>query len=455
MQNLYDEVASLDKRCYERFALSEDILMEHAANGMAEYIRTNFAKNSSVIVACGSGNNGADGLALARLLQGDCKVSVFYAKRPSSPMAKLQQTRLDALNLPVCEELKNCDILVDAIVGTGFNGNFDEKLQAILGKMNHIQAFKIACDTPSGKIFKADITLTMGALKKDLFLDEAKDFVGEIKVLDLGVSRELYEISSPWKLLDFKDLKLPHRDKNNTHKGSFGHLAVACGEKSGASILSSQAALRFGAGLVTLVGFEQIHMPYELMYSHELPKNTTALALGMGLGDAFSNEELVKFLDNALPLVTDADIFIHPIFLEILQKEKLVLTPHPKEFVAILKTTGLADISVNELQKNRFSYVELFCKTFPHATLVLKGSNVIIGQNQEFYINPHGSAILAKGGSGDVLAGLIAALLAQGYIPLDAAICGSLAHTKLACGFDGASFALIPNDLIDGIKKLF
>jgi hydroxyethylthiazole kinase-like uncharacterized protein yjeF len=463
MQNLFDEVGSLDSRCYEKFGLSEDILMEHAANGMADYIRHNFAQNSRVLIACGSGNNGADGIALGRLLHGEYRVKLLYVKKPKSKMATLQAKRSQSLGVKEITKLQECDVLVDAVLGTGFRGDFDEKLQKVMRSLNALSAFKIACDIPSGlqrggrcekDTFQADVSLTMGALKRALYLDEAKEFVGEIRVLNLGVSREFYETKSAWKLLDMDDLSLPYRELKNSHKGSFGHLALACGSKAGASIISARSALRFGSGLVTLVGYENELVPFTIMYSHELAQNTTALACGMGLGDEFSDEELRAFLNNTLPLVADADIFSMKIILEILKRKKVVLTPHPKEFVSLLKLTNIANVSVEELQQNRFKYVELFCAEYPSSTLLLKGSNVVIGKKDKFYINPHGTSALAKAGSGDVLSGLIGALLAQGSKPLDAAINASLAHTKLVQNYQGADFSLTPDDLISGIGKL-
>jgi hydroxyethylthiazole kinase-like uncharacterized protein yjeF len=456
MQNIFEEVGSLDLRCYETFALSEDILMEHAAEGMAGYIRQNFPQNSTITIVVGSGNNGADGITLARLLHRDYRVSLLHVKEPKSPMACLQKKRADAIGVKTTQELNHPDIIVDAIVGTGFNGTFNEKITQLINKMNTVKAFKIACDMPSCGFF-ADLTFTMGALKKTLFLDKNKDAVGKIEVVDLGISRAIYETESNWKLLDRSDLKLPHRIDEDSHKGSYGHLSVISGEKIGASILCAMAALRFGAGLVSLVGFEKeqmLNIPYALMYAHTLPKNTTAIALGMGLGDEFSNKELLEFLDHTLPLIVDADLFHMEIITELLHRDRVILTPHPREFVSLLRLTQLAEISVEELQTDRFNYVELFCNAFPHVTLLLKGANVIIGQNSTFFLNPHGSAKLAKGGSGDVLSGLIGALLAQGYNPLEAAINGSLTHTFLAKNYSGADFSLTPDDLIAGIGNL-
>lgn len=463
MQKLYDEVGFLDERCYEKFGLSEDLLMEHAADGMADFIRARFPKHSKIVVVCGSGNNGADGIALSRLLVGDYNIKTFFVKDPRSEMAILQRKRALAIGVKKTIELNECDVLVDAVFGTGFRGDLDYEEKAVLQTMNNISAFKIACDVPSGlkrsgecdeNIFVADVSLTMGALKKSMFADGAKEFVGEIVVLDLGVPRDIYEVDTPWHLLDLEDLRLPFRNKKDSHKGSYGHLAVISGQKIGASTLAAKAALRFGTGLVSLVGAKDLKRPHTLMHSYEIPANATAIAIGMGLGDALSQEQLERFLSNELPLVVDADIFHMEILLEILKRDKIVLTPHPKEFVSLLRLTKLADISVEELQRNRFNYVELFCREYPNTVLLLKGANVIIGENGKFYVNPHGTPALAKGGSGDVLSGLIAGVLAQGYTPLDAAIHGSLAHVKLALAYKGNDFSLTPDDLIEEIGNL-
>jgi len=463
MQKLFDEVTSLDRRCYEEFGLSEDILMEHAADGMADYIRAKFPCNSKIIVVCGGGNNGADGMVLARLLVGDYDIHAFYVKELKSEMAKLQQKRAQAVGVKTTIELNECDVVVDAVFGTGFNGSLDYEEKAVMQTINNLDAYKIACDVPSGlkrsgecdeNIFVADVSLTMGALKKSMYADNAKEFVGEIVVLDLGVTRDVYETESNWNLLDLSDLKLPHRTKKNSHKGTYGHLALVCGDKLGASTLSAKSALRFGSGLVTLVGSKEMKMPNTIMHSISLPENTTALAIGMGLGREFSEKELDILLDNSLPLIVDADIFHMPILSEILKRENIVLTPHPKEFVALLKQTHLAEINIEELQQNRFKYAQLFCNSYPNAVLILKGANVVIGKAENFYVNPHGTSVLSKGGSGDVLSGLVASLLAQGYDTLSAAINASLTHTKLALNYTGADFSLTPDDLIRGIGKL-
>lgn len=464
MQKLFDELQSLDERCYISYKLSEDILMEHAANGINVFIRWKFDKNSKIIIACGSGNNGADGLALARLLHKDYDVEIFYVNEQKSPMAILQIDRAHAIGVHSTFELNKCDVLVDALYGTGFKGNFNYEAKAVMQTINKLDAYKIACDIPSGlrqdgtcdkDTFRADITLTMGALKKSMFSEQAKERVGRIEVLDLGVPRSVYEAHTNWNLLDMDDLRLPHRVSKNSHKGTFGHLVIPCGEKPGAAIISGLSALKFGSGLVSLLSDTPTpHIPYSLMHTTLLPHNTSAIACGMGIGDTYTDEELLSFFDNTLPVIADADLLHKPVILELLQKEDLIVTPHPKEFISLLKLTQIADIDVETLQNDRFKYCEEFSKKYPKVTLLLKGANVVIAKGDEYFINVYGTSALAKGGSGDVLSGLIGGLLAQGYNTLDAAINASLSHTKLVQNYQGADFSLTPEDLINGIGKL-
>ena len=439
MRNLYIETATLDERAVTEFGLTEALMMEHAAMWMERIIRERFPHNSSILIVCGYGNNGADGRILARLLEGDYSVSMKH-------------------NIHL-----HYDVIVDALLGSGLNRPLDSLTQELLNCLNSADAFRIACDVPTGlyangtldpNAFKANITVTMGALKLGMFSDAAKEVIGKIVVADLGVSRIRYEIPSPWQLLELTDLQLPHRIQASAHKGSYGHLSVICGEKIGASVIAGSAGLRFGSGLVSLITCENVLIPHELMQSHSLPATATAIALGMGLGAEFCDQELTKLLNNNHPLVLDADIFYHSMFPDLLKRNNIVLTPHPKEFTQILRLTGISDIDVATLQNDRFGYAERFCKTFPNIVLVLKGANVIIGSNDQFFINPHGTVALAKGGSGDVLSGLIGALLAQGYAPLDAAIQASLAHALAAQKSPKNNYALTPFDLIESITTL-
>ena len=462
MQNLYYEVDSLDKRCYETFHLSEDLLMEHAANGIAVYVKEQHKTAHSVLIVCGSGNNGADGIALARLLHHFYEVRLYLHNNPSTEIGKHQLLRAKAIGIKPIETLDDADIIVDALFGSGLNREIDQESSTLLEQLNLFTGFKIACDMPSGlnkeghlykHAFISDVTLSMGALKRGLFSDKAKENVGAIHQLDLGIHKDIYETQTNWKLLDESDLRPPFRNKKNTHKGSFGHLSILHGKKEGAAIISALSALHYGAGLVTLVGDHITTLPYALMQDEFLPENTTAIACGMGLGKDYQRDRLSKVFAHNIPLVLDADIFYHSIFYDLLHRN-IIITPHPKEFVHILKTCGLADISAHELQDDRFKYAELFSKAYPNIVLVLKGANTIISHDNSFYINPHGSPTLAKGGSGDILSGLCGALLAQGYSPLKAAIQASLAQTLSAKAVAKNSYALMPEDIIEGLSHL-
>ena len=211
--------------------------------------------------------------------------------------------------------------------------------------------------------------------------------------------------------------------------------------------------MNYGSGLVTLVGEKITALPYALMQDTSLPENTTAIACGMGLGRDFQRDRLSHILAHNIPMVLDADIFYHSIFYDLLHRE-LIITPHPKEFVHILKMTGIADITVHELQEDRFTFIERFNEKYPHLVVILKGANTIISHQGTFYINPHGTSALSKGGSGDVLTGLCGALLAQGYSTIDAAIQASLAQTISAASMKKNSYALTPEDIIKGLSCL-
>lgn len=461
MKKVFDELKSLDKRAIEDFFLSEDILMEHASLGLFNYIRKKFKKNKTILIVCGSGNNGADGLALARLLYKTFDVKIYIAKEPKTPMAKLQYKRAKTLDIEFADYVFEADIIVDCLFGTGFSGSLDENSIDLIDKLNSFNSFKIACDIPSGinrqgqvlqTAFKSNLTITMGAYKTALLSDIAKDFVGKIKVINLGLPRDIFQKDTDIFLLEKKDMVLPFRDNKNSHKGSFGHLNIVAGNKLGASIIASKAAFSFGAGLVTIINSNEQNIPSYIMQNEDISKNCTAIAIGMGLGkiDDKSLEDILKL---NLPKVFDADIFYNPLILKYLD-ENVVLTPHPKEFISLLKLTKIANISIEELQNSRFLYLKKFCEKYPKITLLLKGANVLIAKDKKIYINIYGTQSLSKGGSGDVLSGLIASLLAQGYNPLNAAICGSLAHTLAAKKYKKNNYSLNPNDLIKKVKKL-
>ena len=434
--------------------------------GMANYIKQNFQQNSSVLIVCGLGNNGADGFVLARQLQSFYEVKIFLPFGVRSVMAELQLERVESLDIEFIDEVEEADVIVDAIFGAGLSRELDVQTRKLIMQLEKLNAFKIACDVPTGidvdgnplpMALFCDVTLTMGALKECLYSDMAKDYVGEVVCVDLGLSHEKYVegFETDVFLLEERDMKLPSRKKANTHKGNFGHLAVIAGEKEGASIMSSMSALRFGAGLVTMVGEVHTSLPLALMQDLELPQNTTAIAFGMGFSD-FEEDIVEEVLESEASLVLDAGLFSSEVVLEFLeQKDRtIVLTPHPKEFVSLWNMTIDSPLNIAILQANRFEKVREFCELFPHVTLLLKGANMIIAKDEQLFINSFGTSRLSKGGSGDVLAGFIGALLAQGYEGLEATIQGSLAFTSAAKAYGGSSYAMLPTDIIEEIGKL-
>ncbi len=466
MQKVFKSCYALDQRCYEKYALTEDILMEHAARGMAEYIQNHFEKGASLLIVAGVGNNGADGSVLARQLHCDYSIKLVLPFALKSQMAKIQMQRARALGVPIVSVLEDADVIVDAIFGAGLNREIDSDTQNILHKLNSFKGFKIACDIPTGvsdmgllspMAFNADVTITMGALKESQYVDESKDVMGDIVRVGLGISVQKYEKETDVFVLESSDLQLPSRTLSSTHKGHFGHAAIFCGEKEGAAIIAGTAASRYGAGLTTLVVHEKVTPPAYLMHSTIVPKNCTALAIGMGLGDNFESEFLQKYvIQSHLPIVLDADSFYSKEILLVLEQKdrEIVLTPHPKEFVSLWKILTGEILSVPQIQENRFETVRNFNAKYPHVTLLLKGANTLIMQEEKLYINSLGSAKLSKGGSGDVLSGLIVSLLAQGYSAIDATLQGSLALVLAANNYKGASYAMLPTDIIEEISLL-
>lgn len=458
MQKIFEEVGSLDKRCYELYRLSEDVLMEHAANSMAKFCEKNFTENSVVLIICGPGNNGADGIAMARLLHTRFDVKLYIPFGVKSQMANFQRQRADAIGVQVIDYLCTCDILVDCLFGSGLNKELNKQSNELIKKMNFLDAYKISCDVPSGinnlgqvksVAFYADTTITMGALKQSLYSDIAKNYVGKIEVTNLGIQRSLYEDDTYMYLLEEKDMKLPFRRSQNTHKGSFGHACIIVGEKKGAGKIACDAAFKFGSGLVSAMSHENLELDYHIMSTHCIPNNTTAIAIGMGLGN-HETKEIENILSLNIPKVIDADLFYEETILKVLGQD-VVLTPHPKEFCSLLKLCNIADIDIETLQDNRLEYVKKFIKKYPIPTLLLKGANTIIASNKTIYFNTLGNASLSKGGSGDVLCGLIVSLLAQRYKSSDAAITASLAHALAAKNFEKNSYSLTPHDIIEGV----
>lgn len=569
MKPLFADSRPLDERARQEYGLTTETMMEHAAMALEAAVRR---VGGRVLIVCGSGDNGGDGYALARRLLSEAEYAagslseavladkassafkacapesvVVLAARPPKSAACIAQaeraekagvriiTDLSALKAAAAEsglsrECVSTDfaVVVDCLFGSGFHGAPDDATAALIEKLNALDAWKIACDIPSclpflaasadkaaAPVFRADETITMGALKSVLFEDFAKDWTGAVTCAPLGVSRNQFEAPSASgpapeaHLLEESDLVLPHRTKQNSNKGTYGHAAIVVGDKCGAGIIAGTAALTYGAGLVTLVTDRDLAAPEflrqaqpadkyaegvcMLMQSPSLPENTTAAALGMGLG---RDEEAIargqKFLDELMKrpeagVVIDADMCYHPgipAFLkarapglesvqgpasadaaeksgagcESAPRFRTVITPHPKEFSALLELCGLGSFSVKDIQSRRLEFARLFASAYPGVVLILKGANPVIACASsssacDVLVNPLGMPCLAKAGSGDVLAGLTAALLAQGRPALESAKQASLAHTCASRRIRN-DFAMTPFSLIEEIAQL-
>ena len=356
------------------------------------------------------------------------------------------------------DEITSADCIIDGIFGSGLNKALSSEICEILSLANSVKSLKIAVDIPSGidklgrilgGAFCADLTIAMGALKLALFSDAAKDYVRRIKVANLGISRSNFEERSEYFLLQKSDLKLPLRRKQNTNKGDFGHTYVVSGQMSGAAQMAALAAHAIGSGLVSVVSDEPLNLSPILMQKSSF-EHARVVVCGCGLGERKIDLAALR----GKSCVIDADLCYEREILSLLNaNSNLIITPHPKEFCSLLKIAGIADLSVSELQERRFELARAWSEKFS-GVLVLKGANTLIAQAGIIYVCDKGSAALAKGGSGDVLAGLIGGLLAQGYSPLQASICGVLAHALAARAFAKNSYALNPLDLIEEVKWL-
>lgn len=514
MEQVFESVKDIEKQIAGFISqdekTAEAVMIENAAVALEKYVRKACSKTKSrVTVLCGSGNNGADGYTLCRRLAGSCRLNVIKVKNPKSfhcisasdnLINVFQATSSDIyfydLNLmqgstSVEKVISKSDVVVDCIFGTGFHGTVDSNIQKLFEVVNNSKAYRIACDIPSGLdvtgenissltleekkkvVFAADRTVSMLALKIGLFSDAAKDIAGKISVCAIGVSDSLFRLCSEKVslnnkiyLLEKSDVKCPVRKEENVHKGKFGHICVMAGDKAGAAILSSAAGLKTGAGLASVVvnnncDYEHFKIPASIMISSDIPSTATAVVVGPGFGRNNDFEKVISELkimdcpDKAF--VFDADSFYYKELIDFLIKNsseknscKIVLTPHPKEFANLLNLAGLGDFSVKQVCDNRLELSRKFCEKFTDVVLVLKGANSFITVNDTTYICNSGSSSLAKGGSGDVLSGVIASLLAQKYDARDAAIHGVLMHA-LASRKVKKNYSLTPELLIENL----
>lgn len=457
MKALCKNSTIFDKRALS-LGFSELILQENAARGVAELVRQKLKSGEKILFLCGGGNNGSDAIACARMLAGDYECELYFITENlnANAQAQLNIALKVGVNRVSQPDLTNIGCVIDGMFGSGLSRDLEAEIIFLLERINVYNALKIAIDFPSGldgngnirgACFKADFTLAMGALKIGLFSDAAKDMTGEVSLVNLGLSDNRFITHQEDFLLERTDLNLPSRTVQNVNKGSFGHAFVALGQMQGAGIMSATAALMMGTGKVSVVGKAENLTP-QIMQKNNFT-GASAVAIGMGLGNTDIDIPAIKHL----PCVLDADLCYRAEIREFLPNPFAVFTPHPKEFSGLLRTLGLADISIEEVAKNRFELAREFSRQIK-GVLLLKGANPIIAHNGILYLCNLGSNKLSVGGSGDVLAGIILGYLAQGFTAPEAAKNAVLAHAKSAENYQGNDYSMTPLDLIDGLRYL-
>lgn len=481
MKPIFNDTTILEADAKKQFHFPEYIMMENAASAMEKLITELNPVPDQLFIVCGKGNNGADGVALARRLAGKIKSYILLLGEPKTSEAKIQKEMAEACKVNfLCKEdflkalstSKSTDAIVDCIFGTGFKGQLPDEIKNLIEILNQTETIKIACDISSGLEFNADYTITMGALKSALYTDKAKSHSGKILTADLGISENLFtSCGTPDAfLIEERDIKLPFRKNKSAHKGTYGHAAVFCGEKSGAGIIAGSASLVSGSGLSSLIkteksNLQQFKISPELMISDSIPGNTTSLLIGSGLGReniSGTIQEFENWICNSKnpAAVIDADMFYFENLETLLLKLnsipncKVVLTPHPKELANLSRLCNMGDRPLNELLENRFEFGKEFNKKYENIVLVMKSANTVIAAENQLYVINDGCQSLAKAGSGDVLAGIINGLLAQGYSAKEAAITGCELHAKAASQIGEEAFYLTPELMINTIKNL-
>lgn len=486
----------LDSETMRIQGLESHELMERAASELSDYIDRNYNKERRTVIFCGSGNNGGDGLAIARILWNKGWSNIIVAaiksfKRYSDDNI-LNYNRLKTISgITVLDidsenaipELFDGDIIIDAMFGTGLNREISGLCAEIITKINSSHAEVIAIDSPSGlsdftvagagsTIVKANETLTIQSPTVSMLWPENSDVVGHLEIIGIGLDQDsLKSIDTPYKLTLGSEVasRIKTRPKF-AHKGTFGHALLISGEygKAGAAILASRACHRAGAGLVTthvpemLVNILQTSTPETMISIDEnsktiskIPDVTKFSAIGAGPGMGTSgtaSSAIQKLLTEArCPLVLDADA------LNIIAKNKWIdivpegsiLTPHPKEFERLFGKTDNSASRLKTLMDNAQKH---------KLVILLKGAHTAIATPEgKVWFNTSGNPGMATAGSGDTLTGIIAALLAQKYSSEDAAIIGAWIHGKagdIAAQKIGAEM-LIASDIIENIPHAF
>lgn len=485
--NLYTsaQVRDMDRVTIEEHEISGTVLMERAGSAAFNLIQQRWPEAKSIRVFCGTGNNGGDGYVIARLAhEKKYQTSVYQVGDANhiqgDALAALQ--RLEGAGVTVrqfsdAEDFSETDVVVDALLGTGFEGVVREDYQQVIDIMNQASASILAVDIPSGVnadsgcatgcAVEADCTISFIGMKRGLMTGAAVDLCGELFFDDLRIPQDIYQKQqAAAQVLDYEILKTSlGKRAPAAHKGQFGHVLIVGGDfgMSGAARMAGEAAQRVGAGLVS-IATRQEHaallsstrpelMCHGVANAGELKpllEKASMVAIGPGLGTSEWAEELKsEVMSCDLPLLVDADA------LNLLAKEKLqrgnwVLTPHPGEAGRLLGKDA------KEIQNDRFAAVEQIVEQFG-GVAVLKGAGSLIHTKDSVTgICTEGNPGMASGGMGDVLTGVIAGLIAQGLSIPDAARLGVVMHARAA---DMAVVAvgergLLASDLMVNLRRL-
>ncbi len=495
-----EQLSEADKITIKKQDITSKELMERAATLVFNEIHNRL--NGAPIpikIFCGIGNNGGDGLVIARhLIQHGYHVTVYVVnysdKRSDDFLAnyeKLKNITNDWPQLIKSEEnfpdINTGDFVVDAMFGIGLNRPIEGWVAKLVKSINDSKAFTLAIDMPSGlfsdkvpgkdaAVIEADFTLSFQAPKLVFFLPETMDYVGDLQILDIGLDREhLGQISSMNHLIGKIEAASIYKPRKiNSHKGDYGHALIVGGSygKIGSVLLTATAALKTGSGLCSLYvpkcGYNivQTVLPEAMVLTDRdneqltsYPENFEAnvVCFGMGAGTSQKAVEALKDMLHTVksPVVIDADglniLSKNRKLLDFLPKNS-VLTPHPGELKRLI---GDWSDDFEKLEKAKD-----FSKRY-NVVLVVKGAHTFTIKNEEVYVNNSGNPGMATAGSGDVLSGVITSLIGQSYEPLSAAILGVFLHglsgdiAASELGYESLLASDIANNIGKAVKDLF
>lgn len=483
-----EQMRRADLYTIEEIGVPSMVLMERAALEVVRCMEEEQLDFRKVLVICGSGNNGGDGYAIARLLHlKGHDVTIFFAGNSQKRSEEnAQQAKIAAhYEIPVITNLgtEEYSVIIDALFGTGLKREVTGHYREVLCSVNQMAGKKVAVDLPSGIhdttgarmgiAFCADLTVAIAFPKKGLFLQEGNVCAGKILTGDIGISSETFSEGTVTFGYEKQDLFLgfPKR-KKNSHKGSYGKVLMIAGSKgmSGAAYLSAKAAYAVGAGLVQIYTHEEnrvilqqllpevIITTYDTFDSEQLEKLiqwADLIGIGCGLGKSDTAERVMQYtLKRALvPCVVDADgINILSKHMEWIEETNalIVLTPHMKEMSRMLQC------SVKELIEQRMEKLHAFVERYKVVCVLKDARTLVAKEHQNTYLNLSGNAAMAKAGSGDVLAGVIVGILAQQCEPYTSACLGVFLHGlagDMARDKKGA-YSVLASDLVAEISSV-